>query len=367
MNKTFLNSFIGVLVAAAIIGGIYYATTKKATAPEPTPTGESPSQVPGQVSGKPSVKTKSANYISQSTAVLDAEINPNGAQTSYWYEYGTTQSLGSITIPQLLGAGYVNYSAPGFVSGLSADTKYYFRAVAENRNGRVNGSISSFTTTNKPPVPGNPPVADTTSASDVDHDSATLNGRLTTQNSKTYYWFEYGTTSALGDTTSSSVQDPGSATVSVSKTIRELKEGTRYYYRLNAQNGYGTDNGPIRSFVTQAATPTPPVPPAGEEPTADTDPATSITADGATLNGKINPNGAQTTYWFEYGRATLLGVFDLTEKTSEKSVGAGKATVSVTQAVSGLQADATYYYRLVGKSQYGTNYGSIHKFTTDEK
>ncbi len=363
MNRT-SNIILGVLVAAAIIGGIYYFATREAAitpvsevqTPSPTPT--------GQTSGAPTVATKSANYISQSTAVLDAGINPNGAQTSYWYEYGTTQSLGSVTSAQLLGAGNATYSAPGFITGLKSNTTYYYRAVAQNANGRVNGSVSSFTTTITVPVPGNPPTAETTAATNIDTDEATLTGRVNSQGSKTYYWFEYGNSLALGNTTASSTTSD-SGTISVTKDVSGLNDDTVYYFRLNAQNGYGTVNGPIRSFTTK--TTTPPPAPQGDEPTADTDPATSISAGGATLNGHVNPNGSETTYWFEYGRASLLGVFNLTEKTAEKSAGAAKASKAVSTAISGLDDDATYYFRIVTKNKYGTDSGSIHRFTTKAK
>ncbi len=363
MNKT-TNIILGVLVAAAIIGGIYYFATHEATV-TPTPVVQTPTPTPaGQTSGAPTVATKSANYISQSTAVLDAAINPNGAQTSYWYEYGTTQSLGGVTSAQLLGAGTATFSAPGFVSGLKANTTYYFRAVAQNANGRSNGTVSSFTTTMTVPVPGNPPTVETTTATNIATDKATLTGRVNSQGSKTYYWFEYGNSLALGNTTSSSTTTDG-ATISVTKDVSGLNDDTVYYFRLNAQNGYGTDNGPIRSFTTK--TTTAPQPPKGDEPTADTDPATNITAGGATLNGHVNPNGSETTYWFEYGRASLLGVFNLTEKTAEKSAGAAKTSKAVATAISGLTDDATYYFRIVTKNQYGTDAGSIHRFTTKAK
>ena len=364
--NTITRFIIWVILIAGVIAGVYYMKTKNA-APTPveqtSPQASTPTPA-GAPSGAPAVKTKSANFISQSTAVLDADINPNGAQTSYWYEYGTAQSLGSITVPQLLGSGHVTYSAPGYVSGLKSNTTYYYRAVAENINGRVNGTVSTFKTTLTPPAPGNPPVVSTMSASEVTDQSAVLNGKVDSNNSKTYFWFEYGSDSSLGNATLSSIQDPSTDTVSIAKSIDHLKPDTTYYFRLDAQNGYGTVNGSIRSFTTEASTPPPA--PTGDRPTADTDAATNITNSSATLNGHVNPNGSATTYWFEYGRASLLGVFDLNQHTAEKSAGAGKTSKSFAQNISKLAANTTYYYRIVSKNQYGTDTGSIHQFNTKE-
>jgi hypothetical protein len=366
MNKT-TNVLLGIIVAVAIIGGVYYVTKNKTVeSPTPaTPTAQVPTSAPTPApSSEPAVSTKAATLISQSSAVLGADINPNGAQTSYWYEYGKTQSLGSITGAQLLGSGRITYSAPGYVVGLASNTTYYFRAVAENAHGKVTGAIVSFTTTLTPPVPGNPPVIETVSAINISDTKATLRGSVDTKSAATYYWFEYGDTLALGDATSVSTQAAGTNSVAVEKNISGLEANTTYYFRLNAQNGYGTVNGPIRSFTTRTSTPAPA--PKGDEPTADTDAATSVARTSAAINGHVNPNGSDTTYWFEYGKASLLGVFDLSQETAEKSAGAGNTAKTFSASLTGLASDTTYYYRIVAKNQYGTDSGSIHQFTTKE-
>src|SRR5262249_959160 len=40
------------------------------------------------------------------------------------------------------------------------------------------------------------------------------------------------------------------------------------------------------------------------KPTVTTQPATSVTVSNATLNGPVNPNGAATTAYFQYGLTT---------------------------------------------------------------
>ena len=61
--------------------------------------------------------------------------------------------------------------------------------------------------------------------------------------------------------------------------------------------------------------------------------ASSITATGAKLNGKINPNGRSTTYYFEYGTTTSYG-----SKGATLSAGNGTSVANVSGTVTGLKA-----------------------------
>ncbi len=364
-TKSSAGSIIAVLlVAAALIGGIYYLATQKAEQPSPTSTGTPPASTkPTPVSGEPVAKTNPASTISQSTALLNGEVNPNGAQTSFWYEYGLNETLGSRTVIQLLGSGYVTLSAPAVVTGLQPSTTYYFRVGAQNRNGVSYGNILTFnTTTSVAPKIGNPPTTQTTSATNIAETRAVINGVINPRGYQTYYWFEYGKAPSLGNVTSVISAGSGTGNVGVSAPLSNLESNTTYYYRLNAQNVWGTVNGTILAFTTSMSPPPPA--PQGKSPSIETDIAGFVTKNGATLNGKVNPQGSQTTYWFEYGKASLPGSFTLDSKTSVKSVGAGTLSVSTPIAVSGLDINSTYYYRVVAENQYGKSFGAILSFTT---
>jgi hypothetical protein len=96
----------------------------------------------------PTATTGAAGSISAATAVVPGAVNPNGSDTHGSFQYATNSALsGAVsTASQDLGAGtaIVNYSAA--LSGLAADTKYYFRAVASNAAGTTYGATGSFTT-----------------------------------------------------------------------------------------------------------------------------------------------------------------------------------------------------------------------------
>jgi len=359
--STTAKTILWVVVIILILLGIYYWTTSSPqtyNVEEP----ETNIVVNNNTAGVPVVTTRDASFISQSTAILNGDINPNGVQTSYWYEYGSTEALGSFTPPQLVGGGYVVYGAPGAVVGLKSNTFYYYRLTAQNQYGKVYGAVSSFKTTTTPPAKYYPPSVQTKNSTAVLTTTATLNGSVNGNGSNTFYWFEYGENLTLGSTTPIVQVKSGSSTMDISAGISSLKSNTTYYYRLNAQNAYGTANGNI--FVFTTAPTNPPPTPVGNAPVSITDLATNVATSSATLNGQVNPNGATTTYHFEYGKSTLFGLFTLDEKTDNFSAGSGKTLTKIAKNITNLDSESTYYFQLIAENQYGTTRGSVYSFTT---
>jgi HlyD family secretion protein len=94
-------------------------------------------------------------------------------------------------------------------------------------------------------------------------------------------------------------------------------------------------------------------------PTASTDSPGTTTTKAVTLTGTVNPNGAATTYVFEYGTKAAFG-----SSTRSISVGEGTTPVSVEATISGLKPATTYVYRLVAQNAQGTAKGLTRTFTT---
>lgn len=94
-------------------------------------------------------------------------------------------------------------------------------------------------------------------------------------------------------------------------------------------------------------------------PTITTGSATSVTTNSATLHGTVNPNGASTTYYFEYGTDTDYGL-----TTPSTDAGSGTSDVSVSADITGLSASTTYHFRLAATNSGGTSYGDDATFTT---
>lgn len=98
---------------------------------------------------EPLATTGAASEVGVTLAKLEGSVQPNGHDTHYWFEWSKEPSLtepGRST-SQDLGAGSSEVSVAHQLTGLSSDTTYYYRVVAEDSLGtRVEGEIESFTT-----------------------------------------------------------------------------------------------------------------------------------------------------------------------------------------------------------------------------
>lgn len=301
----------------------------------------------------PTVRTDANAIPSLSTVVVRGTVTPNGAPTTYWFEYGESTALGIRTSAQSIGSGFVSIYTPAYITGLKSNTTYWYRLGAQNRFGTVNGDTFSFKTNSAPLPQGSVPAVRTLAATDVTRISAILNGQITPNSSETTYWFEYGETADFGSVTSFQSAGAGTAQASASASISGLQPLTRYFFRLNAQNRFGTVNGGVQSFTTQG-------PAEPGLPTVTSTSVSSITPSSARLGAQVNPNGAPTAYHFEYSTDQS---FVNALRTPEATIPAG-SSASVTANISGLLGNTTYYYRLILRNQLGTTVGTTASFTT---
>ena len=360
------NTVIILLLVVVLVGGGYWfwnnnsaGTTGQPVATSTPTTSNTPvatePPTPAAQSGLPGILTGPLAVASNVTAVLTGYVAPNGSPTSYWYEYGPTNALGVRSIPQSAGSGFVTLATPSFLSGLSANTTYYYRMSAQNGFGVVQGATYTFTTSTNPPPTGSAPAASTNAATDIARTGATLSGHINPNNSQTTYWFDYGPTQSLGNVSAFGAAGNGTASLAVTIGVSPLDPQTKYYYRLNAQNQYGTVNGAIQSFTTLG-------PAASSLPTVSTSAATNIATSSAILNGRTNPHDTASTYWFEYNKSpTLSGVLDAVQATQTL---ANNVTTTVSVPAVSLTSNTKYYYRLVVRNPQGTAYGDIVSFTT---
>ena len=293
-------------------------------------------------SSTPDVITDPANIISSTSAILNGTLNPNGASSWYYFEYGKITAYGSTTPAKSIGSGKEPLKAREDVSELDPGTTYHCRIVGVNSAGKTYGNDSTFVTS------PSAPVAVTIAATDITTHTATLNGTLSPNGAATGYYFEYGTDTSYGSTTESKDAGSGPGTLAVDAQISGLGLSITYHFRLVAENSFGTSYGEDQTFQTTPLA-----------PSALTESATAFTFNSATLNGKINPNGAATMYYFEYGLNATYG-----SATTETSAGSGTATVSINAHVDGLKSETTYHFRLVAENTKGVVYGEDRAFTT---
>jgi NHL repeat len=202
-----------------------------------------------------------AQSVTQTSATLSGTVDPEGAPTTYYFEYiseaGYRAALakgianpyeeGETTAPVSAGTGEVAEAVgPIPATGLLPGETYRYALVATNQFGaRGTGAEYTFTT-----LSALPPVVSTGGASAISQNSATLSGTVGTNGLQTSYGFEiatepnhYGPATGLGAI-------GGAATEEVHVALGELQPGTTYYYRITATNADGTVQGQPGSFTT---------------------------------------------------------------------------------------------------------------------
>jgi PKD repeat protein len=155
--------------------------------------------------GGPSVDAASGNTYTESVAsdgaAIVGGIYPNGRDTSWWIEYGTSTAYGSQTPASDVGSGTSPVAVNGYLLHLTPGATYHYRLVAQNGLGTTYGYDYTFTT---PAVSStNPTAAFTTSPGDpAPGTSATFDASRSTDSGATitdYRWdFGDGTVTDSG-------------------------------------------------------------------------------------------------------------------------------------------------------------------------
>lgn len=296
----------------------------------------------------PTATTKAATSIGDNGATLNGSVNPNGSETGYLFEYGTTTSYGSKTSEAPAGSGSNAVEKSQAIGGLSPNTTYHYREVAMNENpDPAYGADLTFRTTGPPTASIGAGVPDPATGQ-----AATLNATINPNGHSTTYQFEYGTSSGVYTTTVPSTPTSvgsGTSGVPVSYGITGLNRNTKYYFRVSATNSSGKATSSENSFTTQDA------------PSAETGTASEITRNAATLSAFVTTHGELTKYWFEYGTTISYGT---KVPLLPNSLSAGQASAFVNQVVTGLKGKTLYHYRVAAENPLGTVFGKDTTFTT---
>lgn len=229
------------------------------------------------------VTTRTATSIEENGATLRGEINLHSEDSAkVWFEYGTssnkfTSSTTAVTVDDDDG-DFVTFKRD--ISGLNDDTRYYFRAVAEDESGdRDYGAKLSFFTQedqeNDDDTNDDDPVATTNTAQDVGTTSAELRGEVDMNDfDNGVVFFVYGEDeSAIEDVEDDfesyeDVDEDGDAlkkvrvdtdldgTESYTADVTGLDENTTHYFAIAV--AYEDENGDdvielgnVRSFTTE--------------------------------------------------------------------------------------------------------------------
>ena len=280
-------------------------------------------------SSPPRAVTGGISALSASGATVSVTVNPNGLDTTWVVDYGTTTGYGTRTGARSAGNGTADVAATLALDSLRAGTLYHYRVVAMNAAGTTSGADATFTTSGAPDARTGPATAATAAG-------ATLTGSIDARNRTTTWYFEYGTTTGYGVRSTTRTATTRSGDQNVSAAVTGLKPATTYHFRIVATNDAGLARGSDQTVVTAA----PPVPVTG---------AALVASSGTvTLIGSVQTNGVATSWWFELGASSAYGT-----RTPTRSVAGATGASTVTEAVTAATPGGVLHYRLVVSSDAG--------------
>jgi hypothetical protein len=242
-----------------------------------------------EIPGAPVVSTGTASAINETEATLEGIVNPEGKETKYHFKYGTSPSYGEETSEASAGSGSTGKSVSTLITDLKAGTIYYYRLVATNGVGTVEGTGSTFTTSSPP----GPPSATTGQASVLGETAATLTGAVDPDGQVTSYLFQWGTSDSYGHSTSELSAGSDHSSHAETAALSELTAGTVYHFRIVAKNQTETVMGADETFTTASPpppnTPSPISSPVGGNPIAATSMSPPASSQGATSGPPVTP------------------------------------------------------------------------------
>ncbi len=311
----------------------------------------------------PSVTTSAATSITSTSAVLNGTVNPNGIDTTWFFQIAPNPSLsGSGNFGGGdAGTGGTPVGETYDFTGASPNTEYWFRIVAASAGGTSYGSTLSFTTLN--PIP---PTVNTDAATSIGSTTATLQGDLNPNGFDTQGFFQWGTTTGYGNTTSNQDQGSGTYDVGFSQALTGLTTGATYHYRAVGTNSGGTNYGADAQFTVGLPSTTLSTPTNGYTAYFGTVGVTFVFAyvnngaTGAQLDYSLAvTNPAGTTYYWT-GSAWSLSPTPWVTSSS------GSITISAAQWSATFPSPGVYYWTAAtqdanGKSAYAAQQSIINQ------
>jgi hypothetical protein len=204
----------------------------------------------GTPKGLGGFKSNAVTLLTQTSAMLNARVNPDGQTvTACEFEYGTSTSYSSsVPCKALPGSGESPVAVSAKIAGLTPSTEYHFRVTTSSSSGTVEGPDVTFKT-----LQVAAPSVETKAASGVGQTDGTLDASVNPRGGTlSSCEFEYGTTNKYGSNVPcSSLPGSGSTPVPVSASIAAgLAENTEYHFRIVVTNAAGTAKGEDVAFKT---------------------------------------------------------------------------------------------------------------------
>jgi hypothetical protein len=308
--------------------------------------------VQSQQNGKPTVTTGGVDGITTTSAMLHGTVNPNGLQTTAFFEYGVNVNVSvTSTAAQSMGSGTSPLSFAEPATGLTCGTTYTYYATAGNSAGASAGQWQTFSTlscqTSSAPTVSSESADGITQTSAVLHAWVNPNGLQTTAN------FQYGTSPASATATPPQSIGYLAGLVQINWAIGGLSCGTTYSYNATAANSAGPASGPWQTFTTASC-------PTSSAPTVTSEGIQEITGNSAVLFATVSPNGLPTTAYFQYGMNPTVSV----NGTPPQSIPSSVSSAPIAAPISSLDCNTSYTFYAIGSSTAGATPGTFHTFRT---
>ena len=301
--------------------------------------------------------SQTATEIQPTSAELGAMINPEGAPTTYHFEYGTTTAYGQSTLVSapldavnevqsvtvLATGGSFTLAFKGQSSG-----EIPFNATAAEVQGALDAipalGAGQVAVSGEPGGPWSVEFIGTRGGEDVPQLSADAS-KLTGSEPEP---------SAVVTTTTPGISlfdDRGA-----SAPITGLQPRTTYHFRVVAENtAKEVSAGPDQTFTT--------LPPVSIDATS----ASQVNATSARLQAELNPHGLASEYRFEYDTTPYAEgqpAHGISVPVPDASAGSGTTDTTVEELIQELLPATTYHYRVVAHNALGEVQGPDHSFTT---
>ncbi len=269
------------------------------------------------------------------TANWQAPANQGNSTFTYQLEYSTQSNFSSgVTTISNIASNTLLQS----ISGLVANTTYYYRVLAANTSGNSNySSIQTITTlANTPSI---------SAATIIGTNGFTANWSAPSGGTATFtYRLQYSTNAAFSSDTTNVT---GIASGTTSTVINGLIANTVYYYRVSIDNLTGNSGWSASQSVTTLC----------NNPIVAAATNTNTTGFAANWQAPANQGSAIFTYQLEYS--------------TQSNFSSGITTISniasntLLQSISGLTANTLYYYRVRAVNASGnSSYSAIQSAVT---
>jgi hypothetical protein len=100
----------------------------------------------------PVVGASQVGFVDENSAVIQGEVNPEGLETTYEIQYGTSAAYGSASAAGQLGPVTSSQETITPLAGLTPGTLYHYRLVASSATGIAYGPDETFATTGATPT-----------------------------------------------------------------------------------------------------------------------------------------------------------------------------------------------------------------------